>query len=95
MIKLYLCLLVNINMALEFQIYDYSEGHEEVESDSEEKYKLPGDYIIHVFGRTEDDKSVYAKVTGFTPYFYIELPSSWESNKKSEIKRNSFRFNSS
>jgi len=74
-------------MSLEFQIYDYSEGHEEIESNSEEKYNSPGDYIIHVFGRTEDDKSVYAKVTGFPPYFYIELPSSWESNNKLEIKR--------
>jgi DNA polymerase elongation subunit (family B) len=73
-------------MTLEFQIYDYVEDHENIETDSDQKYKPLGDYIIHVFGRTMDDKSVYAKVTGFTPYFYIELPSKWQSNKKSEIK---------
>jgi len=71
-------------MSLEFQIYDYVEDHENIETDSDQKYKPLGDYIIHVFGRTIDNKSVYAKITGFTPYFYIELPSIW--NKKSEIK---------
>jgi len=29
---------------------------------------------------------VYAKVTGFTPYFYISLPDSWEEYSKKEIK---------
>ena len=62
-------------MNLEFQIYDYLEDHDNV-----------GDYIIHIFGRTADDKSVYAKVTGYTPYFYIALPSKWESLSKTEIK---------
>ena len=74
-------------MTLEFQIYDYVEDHDTVETDSDEQYKPLGDYIIHVFGRTADDQSVYAKVTGFTPYFYIELPSKWLKNTKSEIKR--------
>ena len=72
-------------MALEFQIYDYVEDHDNVESD--EEYKPLGDYIIHVFGRTMDDKSVYAKVTGFTPYFYIGLPQKWQSNTKAELKK--------
>ena len=72
-------------MALEFQIYDYVEDHANVESD--EEYKPLGDYIIHVFGRTMDDKSVYAKVTGFTPYFYIGLPQKWQSNTKTELKK--------
>ena len=73
-------------MNLEFQIYDYIEDHETIDDDSDNKYKSLGDYIIHVFGRTENDKSVYAKVTGFTPYFYIALPSSWDKLGKSEIK---------
>lgn len=72
---------------IEFQIYDWMEDHEEADcSDSEEE----GDnqvYIIHTFGRTEDGKSVYMKITDFTPYFYIKLPSNWSMSKaKSKVK---------
>ena len=76
---------------MEFQIYDYVEDHEKQEeesSDSEEKQDpvLP-EYIIHVFGRTLDDKSVYCKIQNFTPHFYIKLPSKWtKSDAKSKIK---------
>jgi DNA polymerase delta subunit 1 len=80
---------------IEFQIYDFVEDHEkseelETESGSEEKDDAPElpKYIIHVFGRTEDDKSVYCKVKNFTPFFYIKLPSKWEKGTvKSKIKR--------
>ena len=71
---------------IEFQIYDYSEDHDVIEYD-EDEYKPLTDYIIHVFGRTQDNKSIYAKVTGFTPFFYIELPTSWASNTKAEIEK--------
>ena len=50
-------------MALEFQIYDFIEDHEEVLPDSDGEQKGVGDYIIHTFGRTMEGKSVYAKVT--------------------------------
>ena len=70
---------------IEFQIYDFVEDHEkiedgETESASEEKNDAPElpKYIIHVFGRTEDDRSVYCKVRDFTPFFYIKLPNKWE-----------------
>jgi DNA polymerase elongation subunit (family B) len=70
-------------MALEFQIYDYEEDHES--DDTNTKYKL-GDYIIHVFGRTIDDKSVYVKVIGFAPYFYINVPNKWTSEIDIKVK---------
>jgi DNA polymerase elongation subunit (family B) len=73
-------------MNLEFQIYDFIEDHDLVDDDSNDKFKPQGNYIIHVFGRTVNNKSVYAKVTGYTPYFYIELPSKWENLSKTEIK---------
>jgi DNA polymerase delta subunit 1 len=74
-------------MTLEFQIYDFVEDHEIVDMDTEEEHKPLGDYIIHVFGRTEEGKSVYAKVTGFTPYFYIGLPEAWEKLSSKEISK--------
>ena len=75
--------------SIEFQIYDWVEDHfiEENEEDNEnqKKYQV-GEYIINVFGRTAEGKSVYAKVLNFTPYFYIELPEKWYSYKNSKIK---------
>jgi len=65
-------------MEIEFQIYDYSESHDIDSTNS------VGEYIINVFGRTEAGKSVYAKITGYTPYFYIELPKEWTN--KIDIK---------
>ena len=35
-------------------------------------------YNIEAYGRTEDNKSVYVKITDFTPYFFVEIPRSWK-----------------
>ena len=76
---------------IEFQIYDFIEDHETIdtESDTEESNEIPElpKYIIHVFGRTADDKSVYCKVRNFNPYFYIKLPTKWKQDTiKTKIK---------
>ena len=76
---------------IEFQIYDFIEDHESIDDDleSEESNEIPElpKYIIHIFGRTEDDKSVYCKVRNFNPYFYIKLPTKWEQGTiKAKIK---------
>ena len=79
-------------MALEFQIYDFIEDHEneELEEDSEEEYDNSSNmvYIIHTFGRTMDGKSVYMKMKNYTPYFFIKLPEKWSlSMAKMKMKR--------
>src|SRR5215210_9064068 len=55
---------------LDFQIIDWNTYHE-MDGDDEEKY------VIQLFGRTEDDKDVCLKVTGYTPFFYVEVPNNW------------------
>jgi DNA polymerase elongation subunit (family B) len=72
-------------MILEYQLYDFVEGHNIIYTD--EGDEIQGDYIIHSFGRTLDDKSVYAKITGYEPRFYIELPTEWEQLDGKEIKK--------
>ena len=74
--------------SIEFQIYDWVEDHhvEKNEDDSDSEMKKLGEYIIHVFGRTMEGKSVYCKIMGFTPYFYIELPKDWYNYSESKIK---------
>jgi DNA polymerase elongation subunit (family B) len=69
-----------------FNILDWQEHHEEDEddisdsgTDSEENKFKPftkknEKYIIRVFGRTKDDKSVYLKIKDYTPYFYVKIP---------------------
>ena len=70
---------------IQFQIYDYMEADETVETDSEEEGL--GKYIIHVFGRTEDSKSVYAKIINYKPYFYILLPDAIQTKSEYEVKQ--------
>ena len=76
------------NDTLEFQIYDFREAHvvekEGHDSDSEMENVLPK-YIIHTFGKTIDGKSVYCKITDYTPYFFLELPEDWT---KKQAKKN-------
>jgi len=60
-----------------------TEENEEIENDDmyqgrdEVQPEVAGKYSIELFGRTEDDKSVYVKVNDFTPYFYVEIPNEW------------------
>ena len=82
--------------SIEFQIYDWMEDHyidPNENDDDEENQNNIGLFIIHTFGRTMDGRSVYAKITGFTPYFYIELPNAWSSqpSKKIELKLKQFK----
>ena len=74
--------------SIEFQIYDWVEDHyvEKNDEDSGSEITKLGEYIIHVFGRTSEGKSVYGKILGFTPYFYIEMPQQWYSFTESKIK---------
>ena len=36
--------------------------------------KLEGDLAIHLYGKTQDGKSVAVKYFGFEPYFYVVEP---------------------
>nr|YP_003970183.1 putative DNA-dependent DNA polymerase family B [Cafeteria roenbergensis virus BV-PW1] len=62
--------------SIEFQIYDYRETHQTFEDEDTEK-EMMGEYIIQVFGRTQDGESVYAKLKDFHPRFYIKIPENW------------------
>lgn len=59
-----------VENTLEFQICDWNTYHEIDDEDEE-------NYIIQLFGRTEDDKDVCLKVVNYTPFFYVEIPLTW------------------
>ncbi len=82
--------MTNNMTQLEFQLYDWQEDHQ-INDDSESEEDI-GEYIIHAFGRCYDGKSVYAKITGFTPYFYILLPNKLQNKSKQELETIVNRF---
>lgn len=63
------------NDYLSFQILDWNYFHEENEENENSK-----EYNIRLFGRTDDNKSIYVKLEGFTPYFYIEVDEKWKES---------------
>ena len=73
---------------LEFQLYDWLEGHDipiNEDGDFDEDNDLPGEFIIHSFGRCDNGKSVYAKIIGFTPYFYFLIPNKLQYKPRSQL----------
>lgn len=62
---------------LQFQIYEWNNYHESIEDDEL--------YIIQLFGRTMDDKDVCLKVTGFMPFFYVEIPDNWKISQADKL----------
>ena len=71
---------------LEFQLYDWLEAHTIVDNDDNSEEDLPGEFIINAFGRCADGKSVYAKITGYTPYFYFILPKVLQNKQRSYLE---------
>jgi DNA polymerase elongation subunit (family B) len=51
---------------LNFQILDWSSRPED---------SIDDPFTVRLFGRTDDDKIIFVKVTNFKPYFYVEIPS--------------------
>jgi DNA polymerase elongation subunit (family B) len=80
-----------MNNDILFQIIDWTHSHESltVEDDSETSLekelgcepeeKL--EYKIRLFGRTNENKSIFINVDNFTPFFYIEIPTTWTKTK--------------
>jgi DNA polymerase elongation subunit (family B) len=79
------------NEDIYFQIIDWNQCHEitTVENSSETSLEkeLGGnteeklEYKIRLFGRTRENKSIFINVENFTPYFYIEIPTTWTKTK--------------
>ena len=74
-----------------FQIIDWNQCHEittvEDTSETSLEKELGGnteeklEYKIRLFGRTKENKSIFINVENFTPYFYIEIPTTWNKTK--------------
>ena len=64
-----------------FNVIDWADrDDEDIEEDDEQE----SGYVIEAYGKTQDKKSVYLKINGFTPYFFVEIPKTW---KDTHVKR--------
>lgn len=61
----------------------WSNDYEYDDEDEDNKSK----FLIKVFGRTEDGKSVSANIVDFTPYFYIKIDNSLNEQKLLNIEK--------
>ena len=59
-----------------FNVVDWNDLDDYDEED--ETNNFDSFYNIEAYGRTEEGKSVYLKITDFTPYFFVEIPRSWK-----------------
>lgn len=59
-----------------FNVLDWRELNEEVSYDDDIKEV----YVIKLFGRTVDNKSVYVRVEDYIPHFYVEIPDNWNTS---------------
>ena len=73
--------------SIKFQIIDWNQYHEcdeDNEESSEENIKNENinlKYKIRLFGRTENNKSIYVNIINYTPFFYIKIPNEWTLTK--------------
>jgi DNA polymerase elongation subunit (family B) len=64
---------------------EYDDGSEEEtedeRSEDDEEYKKPKykvrEFTAHLFGVSANSRSVYARLRGFKPYFFIKIPQNW------------------
>lgn len=63
---------------IKFQVLDWNYYHEEEDQDT--KF-----YTIRLFGRTDENKTIYVKVNKYTPYFYVELNDKWKNKNVEEL----------
>jgi DNA polymerase elongation subunit (family B) len=57
-----------------FQPIDWSYTHEQDDDCS-------NIFVIRLFGRTKQNKTIYVKVVNYLPYFYVEIPIEWDEYK--------------
>ena len=48
-------------------------------------HKRKMNYILYLFGRTDDGQSISVQVNDFQPYLYIKLPEQWTETTQSFI----------
>lgn len=77
---------VDTSKSIEFQIIDwYIPDSDKILQEQKRlnpDLEVTDDYLIYMFGITNDSVTVCTKVTGFMPYFFVKPPPSWDNPDK-------------
>ena len=57
----------------------------DISTDDLEKNENEKEFIITLYGKTEQDKKVVCHVKGFEPFFFIKVPKAWSANIRPKI----------
>jgi DNA polymerase elongation subunit (family B) len=77
-------------MTIQFQIIDWYSYDEDVETNLDDDDMSVGngsnlEYIINVFGKTDNGESISCKITGFKPFYYIKVSSDFNKRQYNEM----------
>ena len=64
-----------INIISWFESDENPDGDDQENTDRFAKYK--NTYVLRLFGRTDDDKSITVRIDDFIPHFYLKIPTRW------------------
>ncbi len=67
----------------------FTDADEGEEFDQQQQQKTTGEYrefLIHLFGKTTEGKTIRVDVQGFRPYFYIQIPGTVEDVRKQKTR---------
>jgi DNA polymerase elongation subunit (family B) len=69
---------------VKFQAIEWCDSNIELVNemvDIDEDYIPDNRYTVRAFGVTPEGHSICLTINGFTPFFYVKIPDSWDSNK--------------
>ncbi len=76
--------LTSTDIEILYQIIDwYIPENDKIQFDPDEESR---EYTINIYGKNKDGISICTKVIGFTPFFYIKPPETWETLTDNEFK---------
>lgn len=79
---------------IKLQIIDWKTSDKEIEKESDNssmdsidsfQTEYNYEYLITLFGITEDNYSICIDIYGFQPYFYVKIPAKWDNNSSQKF----------
>ena len=71
-------------MDISFQIIDISSDDIPISDDN----IWEKEFVLTIYGKTEENENIVCNVHGFKPYFYVRIPNSWDENYTSNFIKN-------
>ena len=76
-------------MSSSFKLYDFNfcdaTPVEDTDEDSQNPYVDSKKFMVQAWGINEEGQTASIKIDDFTPFFYVQVPSSWSQNTKNQF----------